>query len=65
MKNKIQSQYIVLAIGIAAILYFQPLAHLAPWIVIAMLSLRFLIRLLRFFAPILLFVTALYIILNR
>lgn len=48
--------------AIAAILYWKTLLHLATWLLLAYWIVKFLLRLAVFFAPVLLFILAVYIL---
>lgn len=49
-------------LAIAAILYWKTLLHLATWLLLAYWIVKFLLRLAVFFAPVLLFILAVYIL---
>ena len=49
-------------LAIAAILYWKTLLHLAAWLLLAYWIVKFLLRLAVFFAPVLVFILAVYIL---
>lgn len=49
-------------LAIAAILYWKTLLHLTAWLLLAYWIVKFLLRLAVFFAPVLLFILAVYIL---
>ena len=49
-------------LAIAAIRYWKSLLHLAAWLLLAYWIVKFLLRLAVFFAPVLLFILAVYIL---
>lgn len=58
---------IIKAIGfpllvIVAILYWKTLLHVAAWLLLAYWMVKFLLRLITFFAPVLFFILAIYIL---
>lgn len=51
-------------LAIVAAFYWKALLHLAAWFLLAYWTIKFLLRLVAFFAPVLLFVFVTYILFN-
>lgn len=49
-------------LAIVAIFYWKTLLHLAAWLLLAYWIVKFLLRLIAFFAPVLLFILVVYIL---
>ena len=61
-KMKIIKTIGLLLLAIVAIFYWKTLLHLAAWLLLPYWIVKFLLRLIAFFAPVLLFILVVYIL---